>query len=399
VEEPAKEAPVAVAPKAEPAPRTEEPAKPAPEPPKPAPVEEPKKEVVKAPPSEAPKPEPAPAPKETKTDLSAVFGSVFAVDATGDLWLRREGGEGARVGTFEQAGWTDTFSSREGGGFTLDARASVALEKGAEVGLSWFKPDQAYSIHVGQGLVLVDTEGATCNFRVTRGGSTVAFTGLNGCLAVEPRGEQVAATLLRGRSDLKVGAEVRKAAIGREVVLAADGKVSDQPGETKKKLDRLLALRPKVSTLFAASFDEKKDEVSPFPYTVVVGRVATGPAGYFLEAINLAQKPTDKPEMAAALKPDRAIQVTSDMVLAFRYRTSAPSFQVRFGAHAATVTVPRGRSGQWTEAVIRRDAFTHEGVELVPSAEVAEVRFTTGVVDRRAGTLEVDAVQFLRRAR
>jgi hypothetical protein len=203
----------------------------------------------------------------------------------------------------------------------------------------------------------------------------------------------VAATLLRGKSDLKIGAEVRKAEVGREVVLAADGKTTQQPGETKKKLDRLMALRPKSSTIFAASFDEKKDEVSPFPYKVLVGRVSTGPSGLFLEAV----KAGDKLEVAAALQPDRAISVTSDMVVRFRYRTTLPSFTVRLGQHAATF-VAKTRTGQWADGEIRRDAFAFEGVTLEPSAEVAEVRFT-GVVPRNVGSLEVDAVQFLRRAR
>jgi hypothetical protein len=347
-----------------------------PEPPKPAPEPEKPREVVKE------------TPKETVTDLSTVFGPVFMVDPTGDLWLR-----GAKAGAFEQAGYKDTFSSREGAGFTLDARASVALEKGAAAGLSWFKPDQAYTVHSESGLVMVDTEGATYSFRVTRGGATVVFSNLNGCLAVEPRGDQVAATLLRGKSDLKIGAEVRKAEVGREIVLAADGKTTQQPGETKKKLDRLMALRPKSSTIFAASFDEKKDEVSPFPYKVLVGRVSTGPSGLFLEAV----KAGDKLEVAAALQPDRAISVTSDMVVRFRYRTTLPSFTVRLGQHAATF-VAKTRTGQWADGEIRRDAFAFEGVTLEPSAEVAEVRFT-GVVPRNVGSLEVDAVQFLRRAR
>ena len=347
-----------------------------PEPPKPVPEPEKPKEVVTVP------------PVKTETDLSVVFGPVFVVDPAGDLLLR-----GAKVGAFEQAGYKDTFTSREGGGFTLDARVSVALEKGASAGLSWFKPDQAYTVHSDQGLVLVDTEGATFSFRVTRGGATIVFANLNGCLSVEPRGDQVAATLLRGKSDLKIGSEVRKAEVGREVVLAADGKTTQQPGETKKKLDRLMALRPKSSTIFAASFDEKKDEVSPFPYTVLVGRVATGPSGLFLEAV----KGGDKLEVAAALRPDRAIPVTSDMVVRFRYRTNLPSFTVRLGQHAAIFT-SKARAGQWAEGEIRRDAFAFEGVALEPSAEVAEVRFT-GVIPRNVGSLEVDAVQFLRRAR
>ncbi len=377
-----------------------------PQPPKPVPAPEPPRDLAKPDANpEAPKPEPekpkvevvqAP-PGPTTTDLEAVFGPVFAVDPSGDVWLRRGTSSGAKLGPFEQAGFLDTFSSREGGGFTLDARLSVALEKGAEAGLSWFKPDQAYTLHAGQGLVMIDTEGAAATIRVTRGGSTVTFSDLSGCLAVEPRGDQVAATLLRGRSDVRFGAETRKAEVGREVVMAADGKATVQAGETKKKLDRLAALRPRTSTIFAASFDEKKDQVNPFPYTVLVGRVAEGGGGFFLEGLHARPPAGGKVEVTAALRPDRPISVTSDMVLRFRYRTTLPSFSVRLGAYSAAY-VSRARPGQWAEGEIRRDAFTHEGVELVPSTEVAEVYFT-GVVQRSIGAIEIDAVQFLRRAR
>jgi hypothetical protein len=369
--------------------------KPEPEKPKTPPPVEPTKEVAKV--EEKPKPEPEkpkepvqpPPPVDTTTDLAAIFKPVYVVDPTGDLRLR-----GAKPGAFEQASFLDSVSTREGAGFTLDTHSSVALEKGAAAGFSWFKPDQAYTIHAAEGLVIVDTEGTTHSFRVTRGGATLLFPNLNGALAVEPRGDQVAATLLRGKADLRIGAETKKAVVGREVVLAADGKTAEQAGETRKKLDRLMALRPKSSTIFAASFDEKKDEVNPFPYTVLVGRVATGPSGLFLEGIAASGA---KPEVAAALKPDRAIPVTSDMVVRFRYRTTLASFTVKLGQHQA-VYVSKARPGQWAEGEIRRDAFTHEGVELVPSTEVSEVRFT-GVVPKGTGTLEVDALQFLRRAR
>ncbi len=366
----------------------------------PEPVVKPKPEIAKETPvppapKEVPPPKEAPpaargtGPGKTETNLDAVFTAVYTIEPVGDLWLRRGAAEPAKVGAFESVSPGDTLSAAAaGGGFTLEGRATVVFEKGAEASVSYFKPDRAYALDVRSGLVMIDTEGSSQNWRVGKGGVTLTFTALNGRLAVEPRGEAVAALLLEGRGDVKAGSAARRAEPGREMVLAADGAASDRRAETRKKTERLIELRPKVSTAFAAGFDGP----GAFRYEVAAGRLERDASGGFLRA----EAPQGEKAPAAGLRAERPIAFSSGMVLRFRYRTGASSLTIRVGKFSAHV--PSLNTGRWTDAEIPVSRFEHEGVPIVSFEEFDDLRFEAPT-GGQGGGLDVDAIQFLRRAR
>ncbi|HEX7899236.1 MAG TPA: zf-HC2 domain-containing protein [Planctomycetota bacterium] len=360
-----------------------------PAPPKPAPA-----------PTDVAKPAPTPA---TETDLALVFMPVFAVDPTGDLWLRRDGADAAKAGAFESVAYKDVFAARgDAAAFTIESRASVALEKGAEAAVSWFKVDGAFRLDVVRGPVYLDTESNTQKWLLTAGLARMSFAELTGRVLVERRDDVLSVLLLDGKGVLEDGR--RTVEPGREVVLARDGKVDlRKGGPAADKLARFMKIRPRTSTAFAASFEEKKDVVQPFPYTVTMGRVvmSTTTAGAYLEA---ARPSTG---LAAALKPARPIAASEGMVLRFRYRTNLPVFFVKVSEPApegkereyvAKVEV-KGRTAVWTEAELPLAGLSDEGVPVVPTTSMQEIRFQGVPTGGKSGLLEVDSVQFLRRAR
>ncbi len=368
---------------------------------------EPRPEVVKEEPEPAkrmeapPKPEgPAPVaapegPGKTVPDLSGVFTAVFEVDPRGDLWLRRGRAEPARAGAFENVAPTDSFHARDGGaGFTLEVRATVVLEKGTEAAFCYFKPDKAYSVDLVRGLVMIDTQGLPQNWRASRGGAVLDFPSLNGRLALETSGEQISALLLEGRGDLKAGAKAEMMEAGREVVVSPEGKTSTRRAETRKKAQRFGELRPKLSTAFAATFDEE-EAGRPFAYGIAAGRLVREGAGLHLQAV-----PTDRDPalLAAEVRAERPVPYVSGLLLRFRYRTTAPSLTVRLGKFSAPFAsgVPGGR---WADGEIPLAAFESEGVPIIPLEEAPGVRFEAASDGKTAGRLDVDGIQFYRRAR
>ena len=354
----------------------------------------------RAPPHEAPKlPAFVKDRGRTETDLDRIFTPVFIVDPTATLRLSRAGAEAEAVARYEQVTRHDRFSAPlQGAAFTLEAKASVVLEEGSETRVSYFKPDNAFALTPLKGLVMVDTEGLTQSWRFERGGSSLRFPEVNGQLAVEPRGERLVAVLLSGDALVNVGGERKSAQVGREVVLSRDGaseKDLMKRGAMLSRLRRLERLRPKVSTAFAATFDEK-GAVRPFPYTLVAGRVKEERKGLFLHGVfdEKASRP-GRTICMAALKPKHPFEATSGMVLRFRYRTSARSITIRLGKHSSKFPA---RAGGWREGEIPLSRFSHEGVMMVSSDPIGDIRFE-GVFENNSGTLDVDAVQFLRRAR
>jgi hypothetical protein len=418
---PVEPAPVAAkpAPTADPRPVVPPPPPPVPETPKnPVVVVEPAKPPappVVAPEKPADKPgttvvaapevvEPAkPLPKETPPPVKApvdvlALAPVFVIDPVGDLWLKRDEAE-AKALAFEKAAYKDKFATRNGGAaFSLEARTSVMLEKGSEVAFWHVKSDDIYSLALDQGLVMLDTEGSSQKWRISFGSSKLDFNNLNGRLAVESRGDRMSALLLDGSAELKIGALAKKAQVGQEVVFSREGTVVEQKGETQKKLARLDELRPKVFTAFNSTFDEKTDELQPYPYAVVTGKRALGTTGFFLQAdTTAATKPGEKALLASEIHLDRAFGMVTGMAIKFRYRTNLPGFSVKIGNYAADYT-SRVKAGQWAEGEIPLAAFSFEGTPMVPTDPVENVRFA-GVTDRKNGQLDIDGVQFLRRVR
>lgn len=381
-------APVVAAPKEDP--------KPVPKPADPAPVvvEAPKPEPKVDPVVVAPKP-PAPVAPPVVEDKGYV--PVLVVDPVGDLWLKRDQAE-AKAGAFERAAWKDRLTARSGAAsFSLEARASVMLEKGSDAAITRTKIDDSYSLALAQGLVMLDTEGSSQKWRISFGQSELDFNNLNGRLSVESRGDRLSAMLLDGSAELKIGALSRKAQVGQEVVLSREGQVVEQKGEALKKLARLDELRPKLFMAFAATFDEKKDDLPLFPYAIREGRLVAGPSGLYLMCEGPpSAKPGDRVTIAGEVRPDRAFSVASGMALKFRYRTTLPAFTVKLGKYAVDVTARR--SGQWADAEIPLREFTFEGTPLLPTDPVDGIRFSVSF-EKRAGQLDIDGVQFLRRGR
>jgi hypothetical protein len=272
------------------------------------------------------------------------------------------------------------------------------LEKGSEVAFSHLKSDDSYSLAIGQGLVMLDTEGSTQKWRISFGASELNFSDFNGRLAVESRGDRMSALLLDGTAELKIGAQAKKAQVGQEVILSREGTVVEQKVETQKKLARLDELRPKVFTAFNATFDEKKDEFQPYPYAVVTGRLMQGPTGLYLQSDVLASpKPGEKGALGAEIRLDRPFGVVTGMSIRFRYRSTLPSLAVKIGKYSADYA-SRVKTGQWADAEIPMTQFSFEGTPMLPTDPVENVRFT-GSLDKKIGQLDIDGVQFLRRVR
>jgi len=379
--------------------------------PKPPPVVETPKAPEKPVIAEKPVVPPAPAPvvpppvvaveKPVEAPIADLKGHspVFVLDPVGDLWLRRGAAE-TKAGSFEKAAWKDFFEARAGGAaFSLEARTSVMLEKGSEAAFSHLKTDDTFSLALEQGLVMLDTEGSSQKWQIRFGKTNLNFNDFNGRLAIESRGDRLSALLLAGSAEVTLGDQSKKATVGQEVVLTRETtQITEQKGDTLKKLARLDELRPKVFTAFNATFDEKREEFQPYPYAVVSGKLSLGQGSFFLQSDVLpAPKPGEKNGVAAELHLDRPFGVMTGMVVKFRYRTTLPSFSVKIGKYSADYT-SRAKAGQWGEAEIPLREFSFEGTPMLPSDPVENLRFT-GFLEKRSGQLDIDGVQFLRRVR
>jgi hypothetical protein len=351
--------------------------------------------VTEAPRVESPK-VPSPA---TTTDYAKIFAPVVAAEPAGDLFVRRGRAEAAKSGPVELLTWEDALAAPGGGGCSVDGRATLALERGAEAGVMVFRPDDAYRLVLGRGAVMIDTEGTSQRWQVVGAGGQVELRDFNGRACVEPRGEGLAALLLEGRGEVVAGGAARWAQPGREVVLSREGTVTEQKADPRARIARLVELRPKASTAFAASFDERKDEVTAYPYALLAGKLVAGPTGFHVMAdrVPIPGSRTDQATLQAAIRPSRPFPAASGMLLRFRYRTNLSKVTLTLGRHAVEF-VPKARPGQWGDAELPLGAFSFEGTPMIPSEPIEELRFSgAGAVS--TGQLDVDGVHFLRRVR
>ncbi len=377
---------------------------PEPRPPEPRPAEPKPESVAEAPRVEPPQalpeekaPPERPAPGRTETDLSAVFGAVFMVDPTGDLWVRRDGKEPAKAGAYERLELKDMLCARNApAGFTLEGRTSVVLEKGSEAAFCYFKPRGAYRLVLERGSVTIDTEGLAQSWQVARGTTELSFAGLDGRLSVEPRGEELAALLLEGRGEYGIGRQGAKAEVGREMVLARDGVASSRRVETRRRNARFEGQRPRVVTAFSVDFGVKEG-LRPFAYQVTEGSVRVDAGLSCLRAQAYNPDPKQSVTMSSAIRPLPPMLCSSGMALRLRYRTSAADVKVTLGKFSNTLPTRSG-PGRWVEAEIPLSAFENEGVMMVPYDEIPEIRFE-GESARNAGFIDVTGIQFLRRSR
>ena len=378
------------------------------------PVKPPSEDVVKKPvnptvvdptPTPIPTPpvEPAPIAKESSRETPPAdvksLTPVFVLDPAGDLWLKRDQSE-AKAGVLEKAAWKDWFAAKNSAAsFTLEARTSVMLEKGSEAAFSHVKSEDTYNMALDQGLVMLDTEGSSQKWQISFANkSKLSFSNLNGRLAVECRGDRMSALLLDGSADLKIGTVAKKAQIGEEIILSGQQVVEHQKVQTQRMLARLDEIKPKVFTAFAATFDEKNEDLRPYRYGIVTGKLVQGPTGLYLQSEAIpAQKIGEKHFLTSEVQLDRPFGVVSGMAIKFRYRTTVPTFSVKIGKYSAEYT-SRIRAGLWGEGEIPLQAFSFEGVPMLPTDPVEGVRFTSSL-DKRSGQLDIDGVQFLRRVR
>jgi hypothetical protein len=354
-------------------------------------------------PEEPPPPPPEPAPRREpgRTVVKEGYGPLFVIDPAGDLWVRREEGQAGRVSSaFEQVTWSDTFAARNApSGFTVEGKASVVLDKGAEASVAYFKSEKAYEIILVQGLAIVDTEGAIQRWQVSYGRTQLAFANLRGRIGLEPRpGEQVAVVLLDGRADLRIGAKSQPAKVGREVCLGRDGQVTEHAAPLPR-FAALPAFRPRFLTTFSATFEEPKDQPTPFPYGVTAGRVLGEGGSLFLRTLVPTADPKsgEKLTVEASLKPAHPFDWAAGTVLAFRYRSDYPIFTVHLGKFTAPFT--SRNLGTWNEGELDLRTFRHEGGQMVPGDDKVEHVQFTAPADRKGGKLDIDGVQFLRRTR
>ena len=317
-------------------------------------------------------------PRETPPADVKTLSPVFVIEPAGDLWLKRDESE-AKAGTMVKAAWKDWFAAKNSAAsFTLEARTSVMLEKGSEAAFSHLKSDDSFSLALDQGLVMLDTEGSSQKWQISfpNNKGKLSFSNLNGRLAVQSRGERMSALLLDGSAEMKLGNLAKKAQIGEEIVLSQGGQVNEEKAATQRLLARLDEIRPKVFTAFATTFDEKNDELQPYPYGLVAGKRSQGPTGLYLQSDAIpAQKPGEKNILAAEVQLGRAFGVVSGMVVKFRYRTTLPTFSVKIGKYSADYP-SRVRAGQWGDAEIPLQAFSFEGTPMLPTDPVENVRFT-----------------------
>jgi anti-sigma factor ChrR (cupin superfamily) len=382
------------------------------------PKEEPKKTVVA---TETPKPAPTTPAKEesapiakkepgkTEVDTSSMFASVFVLDPTGDLWLNRQGGEAAPVGRFEQVGHKDTLSTHAApGAFALEGKATLALDKNTSATVAWRPADKVYALSVAQGAVLVDTENSQQSWKLSGGKAEFVIANVNGRFVVEPRGEQLAAVMLTGRADVRSGTATRHVDAdrsgARDLVATVEGKFTEEGAKiAPKKYAPLATSRPKAVTVFSATFkDKEKEESLPFAYSIPMGRIVTdGPATVLrVEVPANAYKSGDKAIASSAVKPERPIEVASNMLLQFRYRTNLPVFTVKLGDYSAIFT-PHVRGQEWGSGEIPLESFSSQGVFLsrAVQSQLTEVQFQAAVDGKKASILDLDGIQFLKRTR
>ena len=370
----------------------------APKPAAPAPREGPEPPKEPEPPrEEAPVPGPRPeSPGRTTTDPSEVFAAVFAVDPKGDLWIRRGPGEPAPAGAFEDMDRATFLSARDGAaGFTLEGRATVVLERGAEAVFCYFKPEQAYAVDLLRGLVMIDTEGAPQNWRASCGEATLRFPSLDGRMAIEARGGgMLSALLLQGRGGFRAGPRAGTLEVGREMVVSPEGRFSSRRAETRSQSRRFAELRPPFLTLFAAPFDGGKED-RIFPCSIETGHLLREGSGGFLRAL-----PSEQPGrvlLAAGIRLSRPVAYEAGLVLRFRFRSPVPSLTVRLGRFSASFS-GRASAGRWEEGEIPVSRFEHEGVPIVPLEEITGIRFEAVLERGASGRLDVDGIQLGRRA-
>lgn len=344
--------------------------------------------------------DPAPPPAEPRPGPTIVRAPeahapvVVADAAAASLQIVRGDVEPAAPESAERVDGRDVLAALPpGAGFSVDGRATLALGAGSRASVFRFEADRAYGLRMVEGSALVDTEGATQRWRMFRGGTELSFSALNGRIALECRGgEHLAVTLLEGRAELKDSGPGPRIGSGREWWCDAAGRWAERPVDVRR-WKPLAALLPRQMTVFAATFEERGAKAAAFPYAVLSGRVVReGDRGYLSAAPDGETGPAPK----AAIRPESAIAYHTGLRLRIRCRAGAPEVIIHLGAFRAAVPLPR--RGVWVEVEAALDDFLHEGVRMVPSDVVTDVRVSLPE-GQREGTLDLDSVTLYRRAR
>lgn len=372
-----------------------------PEPPPPAAPPPREERAAPAPPAPGPARPPAapppaadPRPGPTIVRVPEAHAPVVVADVvSAGLRIVRGESEPTAPESAERVDGRDVLAALgPGAGFSVDGRATLALGTGTRASVFRLEAERSHGLRLTEGAALVDTEGATQRWKVSRGRTELTFAALNGRIALECRGaEDLAVTLLEGQGELREAGPGLRIASGREWWCDGAGRWTERPADPRK-WKALAALLPRQVTLFVATFEEPR-AAGAFSYAVVSGRVVReGDQGY----VSAAPDGETGPTLRVAIRPEPAIPYVTGLRFRIRCRADAPEVIIHLGAFRAVVPLPR--RGVWVEVEAALDDFLHEGVRMVPSDVVTDLRVSLPK-EGREGMLDVDAVSFFRRRR
>lgn len=356
------------------------------DPPKDEPKKEEKREIArktKAPPGVEPEnlpprredppkretPKDETAKNETRTDQSALYEPLALLDASGDLWRGSDRVEGGA-----RAGYGTVLESRSASaGFTLDGRATVAIEPKTRLWVARAKQDRAFTIALEAGFAFVDTEGAAQTWKLVGGVASLFLPRVRGRLLLELADGRLRVHVLQGEADTP---EKRTVEAGHTLTAGESGAVVTPGSATadRKRLDRLREIRPASRTAFRATFDD-----DAFGFTVR-GTVRKGENGNCLGSDS----------GGVALRLENPVPYQTGMILRFRCRSDA-DLTIRSGKYG---TVAGGGDG-WRTVEIPVEQFEDEAVPIVSGDLLEELRF----LPVRDCGVEVDGVELIVRGR
>lgn len=331
-------------------------------------------------------------PHETRSDP---YEPLVLLDGSGDLWFSRsEGEEPARVSGAFRAGYRRLLQARTAAAsFTVDGRATVAIEKETKVWVAQSRRENAYVLDVADGAAFVDTEGMSQAWRVLWGTVQIFLPSVHGRIFLLAVTESLELHVLQGKIEVAHSGSAETLEGGRSLSLDPSGAIGKKAGdaaENKRRLARLAQIRPSFRTAFLATFDETA-ETRPFGYTIANGRMRNDPSpkiGNFL----LGESTADS-SACAALRLDREVRYLNGMVLRFGYRTNVDALSLQAGKYVGRVTLEVSKES-WRTAEVPIEMLEDEGVPIVSGEPIREIRFALNEI----GTLEIDAVELVRSA-
>ncbi len=327
---------------------------------------------------------------ETRSDP---YEPLVLLDGSGDLWFSRsEGAEPTRVSGAFRAGYRRLLQSRTAAAsFTVDGRATVAIEKETKVWVAQSKRENAYVLDVGGGAAFLDTEGVSQVWRVLWGTTQLFLPAVHGRVFLRALSESLELHVLQGKIEIAHSGSAEMLEGGGSLSLDSAGGLARRAGdlvENMRRLARLAEIRPSFRTVFLATFDEPQ-ESRPFGYSITDGRVRKD-ASPKIENCLAA-------ESLVGIRLDREIRYLNGMVLRFGYRTKVDSVRLRAGKYVGRVTLDASTE-KWRTAEVPIEMLADEGVPIVSGEPIREITFALVKRENEVGGLEIDAVELVRSA-